>query len=407
MQKQSEGKQSSHVKQLSQVKQTSQVKQSSHIRQTPQVKQSSHIGQTSRMNQSSQLRQTSHGKSSSRIQSFPGGGRNVPNTASNVQSAASGGVRPVVRSGSGLPPVSAAKHQKKGLTERLLIGGIATTTVAMATSLFVYFRPFTLEDVADTAKGAYSYVKEYIEDSKERKEAQKLAEIKASQEAEAASLAAETVAHIDRSADLGIVDFDAEPIFLPQEDSVYTFMLDTSIGPMLYYCQGDIRWKEYLYGGIDPISRYGCGPTCVAMVINSFSSTSVTPIEMADWAAANGEYAKHGGSYHSLIPNSLSAFGLKVESVTDRSAQNAAELLRTGHILVALMGRGSLTQNGHFIIIAQLCSNGNVYIADPANYENCTKEWNLQQLMDELKHVYDAGAPLWAVSLPDNEENPS
>ncbi len=406
MQKQSEGKQSSHVKQLSQVKQTSQVKQSSHIRQTPQVKQSSHIGQTSRMNQSSQLRQTSHGKSSSHIQSFPGGGRNVQNTASNVQSAASG-VRPVVRSGSGLPPVSAAEHQKKGLTERLLIGGIATTTVAMATSLFVYFRPFTLEDVADTAKGAYSYVKEYIEDSKERKEAQKLAEIKASQEAEAASLAAETVAHIDRSADLGVADFDAEPIFLPQEDSVYTFMLDTSIGPMLYYCQGDIRWKEYLYGGIDPISRYGCGPTCVAMVINSFSSTSVTPIEMADWAAANGEYAKHGGSYHSLIPNSLSAFGLKVESVTDRSAQNAAELLRTGHILVALMGRGSLTQNGHFIIIAQLCSNGNVYIADPANYENCTKEWNLQQLMDELKHVYDAGAPLWAVSLPDNEENPS
>ena len=176
MQKQSEGKQSSHVKQLSQVKQTSQVKQSSHIRQTPQVKQSSHIGQTSRMNQSSQLRQTSHGKSSSHIQSFPGGGRNVQNTASNVQSAASG-VRPVVRSGSGLPPVSAAEHQKKGLTERLLIGGIATTTVAMATSLFVYFRPFTLEDVADTAKGAYSYVKEYIEDSKERKEAQKLAEI--------------------------------------------------------------------------------------------------------------------------------------------------------------------------------------------------------------------------------------
>lgn len=387
MQKQSERKQSSHVKQLSQVKQTSQVKQSSQIRQT------------SRINQSSQIRQTSHGKSSSHIKPSPGGGR-------NVQSAASG-VRPVVRSGSGLPPVSVAKHQKKGLTERLLIGGIATTTVAMATSLFIYFRPFTLEDVADTAKGAYSYVKEYIEDSKEQKKAQKLAEIKASQEAEAASLAAETVAHIDRSADLGVVDFDAEPIFLPQEDSVYTFMLDTSIGPMLYYCQGDIRWKEYLYGGIDPISRYGCGPTCVAMVINSFSSASVTPIEMADWAAANGEFAKHGGSYHSLIPNSLSAFGLKVESVTDRSAQNATELLRTGHILVALMGRGSLTQNGHFIIIAQLCSNGNVYIADPANYENCTKEWNLQQLMDELKHVYDAGAPLWAVSLPDNEENHS
>ena len=153
-----------------------------------------------------------------------------------------------------------------------------------------------------------SEVKEYIENVQEQKkqrEAQRLAEEKAAQEAE---IAAETVPHIERSNNLGTADFDAEPIFLPQEDSIYTFMLDTSIGPMLYYCQGDIRWKNYLYGGIDPISRYGCGPTCVAMVINSFSSTSVTPIEMADWAAANGEFAKHGGSYHSLIPNSLSAF---------------------------------------------------------------------------------------------------
>ncbi len=62
------------------------------------------------------------------------------------------------------------------------------------------------------------------------------------------------------------------------------------------------------------------------------------------------------------------------------------------------MGKGSLTNNGHFIIIAQIKENGNVYIADPANYENSTKEWDLQLLMDELKQVYDYGGPLWAVS---------
>lgn len=382
------GKQSSYVRQPSHGKQSPYTKQPLYGKQSSYIKQPSQGKQLPHTKQLSQRKQLSHTKQPSHAKQLSGGGR--PN------------VRAAARPSSGLPPVSAAKYHKKGFTERLVIGGIATTTVAMATSLFVYFRPFTLEDIANTAQGAYSYVKEYIENVQEQKkqrEAQRLAEEKAAQEAE---IAAETVPHIERSNNLGTADFDAEPIFLPQEDSIYTFMLDTSIGPMLYYCQGDIRWKNYLYGGIDPISRYGCGPTCVAMVINSFSSTSVTPIEMADWAAANGEFAKHGGSYHSLIPNSLSAFGLKVESVSDRSAENAAELLRTGHILVALMGKGSLTQNGHFIIIAQLCSNGNVYIADPANYENCTKEWNLQQLMDELKRVYDAGAPLWAVSLPEN-----
>ena len=89
-----------------------------------------------------------------------------------------------------------------------------------------------------------------------------------------------------------------------------------------------------------------------------------------------------------------------MESVTDRSLENATELLRSRHILVALMGKGSLTQNGHFIIIAQLGDNGNVYIADPASYENSTKEWDLQLLLDELKGSYDSGGPLWAVSFP-------
>ena len=149
------------------------------------------------------------------------------------------------------------------------------------------------------------------------------------------------------------------------------------------------------------MSSYGCGPVCVAMIINSFSPTGVTPIDMADWSVANGNYARHSGSYHSLIPDSLTAFGLNVESVEDRSVENAENLLRTGHILVALMGKGSLTENGHFIIIANLNENGNVYIADPANYENCTKEWDLQLLMDELKGAYDSGAPLWAVSIPE------
>ena len=69
------------------------------------------------------------------------------------------------------------------------------------------------------------------------------------------------------------------------------------------------------------------------------------------------------------------------------------------HVLVALMGRGALTQNGHFIIIAQISPSGNVYIADPASYENSTKEWDLELLVSELKKSYDSGGPLWAVSL--------
>ena len=178
-------------------------------------------------------------------------------------------------------------------------------------------------------------------------------------------------------------------------------ILDTSMGPMYYYNQGDTRWSSYLYGGSDPMLQYGCGPTAAAMLISSFTNggEAITPVTIADWSAANGYYAPQGGSYHSLIPSVLAAYGFQVESVTDHSPQNAASLLSSGHILVALMGKGSLTQNGHFVLITKLLPDGNVSIADPNSFDNSTCEWELPFLMEELKKVYDSGAPLWAVSM--------
>ena len=149
------------------------------------------------------------------------------------------------------------------------------------------------------------------------------------------------------------------------------------------------------------MQQYGCGPAAAAMLISSVTNDveAITPVTIADWSSANGYYAPQSGSYHSLIPSVLTAYGFQVESVTDHSPQNAASLLSSGHILVALMGKGSLTQNGHFVLITKLLPDGNVSIADPNSFANSTCEWELPLLMGELKKVYDSGAPLWAVSM--------
>ncbi len=304
-------------------------------------------------------------------------------------------------------------RKKKSPLEKIVTGGIVVVAVFIMVNLSVYFYPDLPEVLASMAgrmtAQVYAHTTSCLSGLRvsllgsmaedfltvNKNVLEKLDKMTALQEEN------KVISSIDYTTELGDISrFNLEPVFLQQEGTVYTCMLDTAMGPLLYYSQGDSRWKDYLYGGADPISRYGCGPVCAAMVINSFSSTSVTPVEIADWSLANGCYAPQSGSYHNLIPDSISAYGLQIDSVTDRSAENAAFLLRTGHILVALMGRGSLTQNGHFIIISQLCENGNVYIADPASFENCTKEWNLEQLMSELKRSYDSGGPLWAVSYP-------
>ena len=195
------------------------------------------------------------------------------------------------------------------------------------------------------------------------------------------------------------LDMEAKPG--SDGNSLDAAILDTSMGPMYYYNQGDTRWSSYLYGGSDPMLQYGCGPTAAAMLISSFTNDgeAITPVTIADWSSANGYYAPQSGSYHSLIPSVLTAYGFQVESVTDHSPQNAASLLSSGHILVALMGKGSLTQNGHFVLITKLLPDGNVSIADPNSFANSTCEWELPLLMGELKKVYDSGAPLWAVSM--------
>ena len=183
----------------------------------------------------------------------------------------------------------------------------------------------------------------------------------------------------------------------------YNVYLDTALGPMSYYNQHDSHWGSYLYGGKDSISKYGCGPTTAAMIVSAFGNVngSITPKEMANWSAAYGYYAPKSGSYHDYIPAVLSAFDLIVDSVSaeNRTPAGIADLLNNGHILVALMGKGALTNGGHFIIITKQNPNGTVSIADPNSYPNTQKDWDPAQLMRELKKNYDAGGPLWSVRI--------
>lgn len=288
----------------------------------------------------------------------------------------------------------------------LMLGILACATVILG-SLYYLYRPFTAEDVLTQANSIKNDLSEQAV-SISRKAAAKIREIqaaaaKAAEEKEKkrmeemARLAEKNTApRIESSGQMGkLTDLDyADPQTL---STTYVVMLDTSCGSMLYYHQGDNRWGDFLYGGSDRMSKYGCGPTAVSMLINTFSDTPVTPVDMAKWSYENGYFAAQSGSFHSLIPDSLAAFGLQVESVTDRSYENVTELLSSGYILVALMGRGTLTANGHFVLFTKLLDNGNIYIADPANYVNCTQEWDLNLLLPELKKSYDSGGPLWAV----------
>ncbi len=306
---------------------------------------------------------------------------------------------------------NANQPAKSNLLSNILLLGILTCALTIIGSLYAFYRPFTLEDLQQSASRLHTSIASCISSVQESFRSEDSPEQLAANTSDTRMLP-DSDTPTSRSADDTSIPYlestgeqgDISSLSSDIEDSetldtIYTVMLDTGCGPMLYYHQGDLRWGDYLYGGEDPMNKYGCGPTAVSMIINSFSDTAVTPTTLADWALENGGYALHSGSYHSLIPDALTAYGFDVESVTDRSYENVSSLLSSNHILIALMGKGSLTKNGHFVLFTKLLDNGEVRIADPASYENCSKDWDLEQLLLELKKVYDSGAPLWSVAL--------
>ena len=160
------------------------------------------------------------------------------------------------------------------------------------------------------------------------------------------------------------------------QDGRYDLMLDSVCGPLTYYNQSDARWGSFLYGGKDPLSTYGCGPTVMAMVVTSLTGNQVLPTDMAAWAAANKSWAPGQGSYHRLILDSALAYGLTAAPVKDYTVQGLADALNSGHLVVALMKKGHFTQNGHFIILTRFTEEGMIKIADANQYDNSQIDWD-------------------------------
>ncbi|MBD5133605.1 MAG: hypothetical protein HDT38_03895 [Clostridiales bacterium] len=202
------------------------------------------------------------------------------------------------------------------------------------------------------------------------------------------------------------VPTESEPL-PPTTDPPLTELLEVDGGQILtggtvevvYFCQSDEEWAEQLYG-TDPIGRYGCGPTAMAMVVASMTDTDTDPAAMAAWAAEHGHWARRSGSYDSIVTGTARAFGLEAESFTERTADAVRQALWDGKLLVAHVGPGHFTNGGHFILIRGVTLSGDVLVADPNSLERSLQLWDPQVILDELSSARSSGAPLWVLSVP-------
>lgn len=164
---------------------------------------------------------------------------------------------------------------------------------------------------------------------------------------------------------------------------------------VVYYNQLDKRYADKPYG-TDDIGTYGCGPTCMAMVVSSLTNDTVDPVEMARWAYENGYWCSKSGSYHSLIPGAAKVWGLPVQGCGKTDGQRIVDALSSGKLVVAIMLKGHFTSSGHFIVLRGV-ENGKILVADPASYTRSQQAWDLSIILNEASGRAGAGGPFWII----------
>lgn len=164
-----------------------------------------------------------------------------------------------------------------------------------------------------------------------------------------------------------------------------------------YFQQSSPTWASLPYG-TDDIGHYGCGPTTMAMVINSLTDQRTDPAKMAQWAVEHAHWAKRGGSYLSLTESAANAFGLSAKAISEKTPEAVQSELLSGNLLVALMGPGHFTKGGHFILIRGITLSGSLLVADPNSLERSLMEWDPELILSELSRSTQNGAPLWVIT---------
>lgn len=161
------------------------------------------------------------------------------------------------------------------------------------------------------------------------------------------------------------------------------------------YLQKDPKWKNISYavkGENSTIGSAGCGPTSAAMLIATLTGKNVTPIDTCSWALKNGYKALNQGTYYSYFVPQFKKYGISCERLNSsrilRQPNNpvhnkAIKLLKEGYYLIALMGPGTWTRSGHFIVVWEY--DDHYYINDPASTRTIRTKGDIKTFRNECR----------------------
>ncbi len=158
----------------------------------------------------------------------------------------------------------------------------------------------------------------------------------------------------------------------------------------VHFYQWDERWGYRQYGE-DMMALTGCGPTALAIVAgNLLRDASINPYTVAQYAMANGYYVDGSGSSWLLMSEGAAAFGLSAYEIGNDEA-SIRNVLENGGMIIAAMGPGDFTSQGHLIVLCSVDAQGNYQISDPNRTSTTAQSWTFEQLTTQFLGLWAYG----------------
>lgn len=164
------------------------------------------------------------------------------------------------------------------------------------------------------------------------------------------------------------------------------------------YLQTDARWKSKPYrvkGEKTTIGDSGCGPTAAAMLLSTLTGKTITPEDTCAWSVAHGYKALGNGTYYAYFAPQFAAYGIKCWQLNWTKAYHnpkatsfdqVVNYLKQGYYAIALMGPGTWTGSGHFVVL--WWADNKVHINDPASTRDNRVNGNPATFKNEASYYW-------------------
>ena len=150
--------------------------------------------------------------------------------------------------------------------------------------------------------------------------------------------------------------------------------------------QWDQQWGYMKYGD-DMVCVTGCGPLCLSMVGYYLTGDKkFYPDAVVEFALENGYVSPGNGSKWTLISQGGEELGLDVKEIAPEEKKIEA-YLKSGALVIAVMGPGDFTTSGHFIVITG-CADGQVSVNDPNSRIRSEKTWEFAAIKDQFRNLW-------------------